>query len=222
MAVSRREEFGLAMGVLLLLFALGCGIRAWHARWGRVVVWGALSMAACLGIIAAILAEALPWPSRRARETAAQEEAAAMRRVLADRDALRQNQLRDPVPALNANAPPAPDKPSAANTAAWPVVVRTFPEAGASNVPSDLDQILVTFSKPMLPGSWSWGVVGEDKSLQQAGVAQYVDAHTWALKVPLEPGRVYGFWLNGETAAGFKDAAGVPALPYVLVFETRK
>jgi hypothetical protein len=33
---------------------------------------------------------------------------------------------------------------------------------------------------------------------------------------------VYGFWLNGNGADGFQDATGVPALPYLLVFETRK
>ena len=39
--------------------------------------------------------------------------------------------------------------------------------------------------------------------------------------VKLEKGRTYVIWLNSEKFENFKDASGNPAVPYLLVFETK-
>jgi hypothetical protein len=39
------------------------------------------------------------------------------------------------------------------------------------------------------------------------------------LPVKLEPGRTYALWLN---SGNFKDSGGQRAVPYLLVFETKK
>jgi len=36
------------------------------------------------------------------------------------------------------------------------------------------------------------------------------------------PGKVYALWLNSENAQNFKNHEHVPALPYLLIFETSK
>jgi RNA polymerase sigma-70 factor (ECF subfamily) len=42
------------------------------------------------------------------------------------------------------------------------------------------------------------------------------------LPVRLEPGKVYAIWLNSGKFTNFKDADGQSAVPYLLVFKTRK
>jgi hypothetical protein len=42
------------------------------------------------------------------------------------------------------------------------------------------------------------------------------------MKVRLEPGRTYAWWLNSDKFKNFTDLAGRPAVPYLLIFETRK
>ena len=37
----------------------------------------------------------------------------------------------------------------------------------------------------------------------------------------LEAGKTYVSWLNSEKFKNFKDAEGKPAVPYLLVFETK-
>ena len=42
------------------------------------------------------------------------------------------------------------------------------------------------------------------------------------MKVKLEPGRTYAIWVNSEKFGNFKDADGRSAVPYLLVFQTKK
>jgi hypothetical protein len=42
------------------------------------------------------------------------------------------------------------------------------------------------------------------------------------LPVILQPGKVYALWINSEQFRNFVDVNGSPALPYLLIFETRK
>ena len=48
------------------------------------------------------------------------------------------------------------------------------------------------------------------------------DHKTCVIKVKLEPGKAYGWWLNSQKYNGFKDARGRAAIPYLLVFRTRQ
>jgi tRNA A-37 threonylcarbamoyl transferase component Bud32 len=104
-----------------------------------------------------------------------------------------------------------------------PVVINTVPESGASAVDPTLTELCVTFSKPMRDGSWSWTVWGEEKFPEMTGPPQFLaDGKTCVLPVKLLPGKLYATWLNSDYHKDFTDAEGQPAVPYLLIFETRK
>ncbi len=104
-----------------------------------------------------------------------------------------------------------------------PVVVKTIPEAGAAEVDPKLTEIRVTFSKEMLDGSWSWAILSPESFPKVDGKAKYLaDKRTCVLSVRLEPGKTYAIWVNSEEFGNFKDAEGRSAIPYLLVFRTKK
>jgi hypothetical protein len=103
-----------------------------------------------------------------------------------------------------------------------PVVVKTVPEAGAKDVAPGEVEIKVTFSKEMANGSWSWSTAWKDSSPEMVGKPKYeADHKTCVLKVKLEPGKTYGYWLNSQNFHNFKDKQGHPAVPYLLTFQTK-
>ena len=103
-----------------------------------------------------------------------------------------------------------------------PVVVETFPVSGARNVPPGETEIRVRFSKDMADGSWSWSTAWENSTPQSIGSPHYLaDGRTCVMKVRLEPGKTYAWWLNSEKFKNFTDKAGLPAVPYLLVFQTK-
>ena len=104
-----------------------------------------------------------------------------------------------------------------------PVVVKTVPEAGAGEVDPNLTEIKVTFSKDMKDGSWSWVTLSKDSYPKEDGKPKYLeDKRTCVLPVKLEPGKTYAIWVNSEKFGNFKDPAGRSAVPYLLVFKTKK
>lgn len=120
---------------------------------------------------------------------------------------------------------------AAAGVAVWaqsvdsmpPVVVKTVPQSGAKNVVAGTVKIEVTFSKEMMDGSWSWSSAWANSSPEGVGKPSYDAARrTCTLTVKLEPGRSYGYWINSDRFQNFKDKGGKPAVPYLLVFETKK
>jgi RNA polymerase sigma-70 factor (ECF subfamily) len=42
------------------------------------------------------------------------------------------------------------------------------------------------------------------------------------LPVKLEPGKTYAIWVNSGEFGNFKDTDGRSAVPYLLVFKTKK
>ncbi len=115
---------------------------------------------------------------------------------------------------------------SAAAAAAAPIVppvaIETIPTAGASNVDPGLTEIRVTFSKPMKDGQWSWANWLPETFPEITGTPRYLaDGKTCVLPVRLQPGRVYGVWLNTGQFQNFTDSDGLPAVPYLLTFQTR-
>jgi RNA polymerase sigma-70 factor (ECF subfamily) len=113
------------------------------------------------------------------------------------------------------------DEPSL--EAAPPVVVKTIPTAGSTGVDPALTEISVTYSKPMMDGSWSWCLWGEDNEPEDAGALHYLaDGRTCVRPVKLQPGKFYAMWLNTDNFNNFKDRSGQPAVPYLLSFETAK
>jgi len=104
-----------------------------------------------------------------------------------------------------------------------PVVVKTVPEAGTAEVDPALTEIKVTFSKNMQDASWSWSTVSKESSPKMEGKPKYLDdKRTCVLPVALEPGKTYALWVNSEKFRNFKDADGRSAVPYLLVFKTKK
>ncbi|HLW67150.1 MAG TPA: Ig-like domain-containing protein [Gemmataceae bacterium] len=103
-----------------------------------------------------------------------------------------------------------------------PVVVKTEPQAGADDVDSKLTEIKVTFSKDMTDQSWSWSTLSQESSPKIDGKPKYLDKRTCVLPVKLEPGKTYSIWVNSEKFDNFKDADGNKAVPYLLVFQTKK
>jgi hypothetical protein len=104
-----------------------------------------------------------------------------------------------------------------------PVVVKTVPEAGTAEVDPKLTEIKVTFSKNMQGGSWSWVTHSQESFPKMEGQPKYLaDKRTCVLAVKLEPGKTYALWVNSEKLGNFKDLDGRSAVPYLLVFKTRK
>jgi RNA polymerase sigma-70 factor (ECF subfamily) len=103
------------------------------------------------------------------------------------------------------------------------VVVKTSPEAGAAEVDANLPEIRVTFSKDMQDASWSWSTLSEESFPKTDGAPKYLaDKRTCVLPVKLEPGKTYAIWLNSEKFGNFRDTDGRSAVPYLLVFKTKK
>jgi len=102
-----------------------------------------------------------------------------------------------------------------------PVVVKTVPESGNENVAPGVTEIKVTFSKPMTDGSWSWSTAWKDSTPESTDKPRYeADGKTCVMKVKLEPGKTYAYWLNSQNFHNFRDQQGHPAVPYLLVFHT--
>jgi hypothetical protein len=103
-----------------------------------------------------------------------------------------------------------------------PVVVKTVPEAGSSDVSPGLTEVKVTFSKEMQDESWSWSTLGAENFPETTGKPTYqADKRTCVLPVKLKPGRTYAMWLNSQRYRNFKDSSGQPGVPYLLVFKTK-
>jgi len=119
----------------------------------------------------------------------------------------------------------AADEPTPSVKALPPVVVKTIPTAGDTQVDAaTTKEIRVTFSKKMTDKSWSWASpnLGESAKLPIVGDPRYdADGKTCIVSVDLKPGRTYAVWINSEKFKNFKDAEGKPAVPYLLVFETK-
>jgi hypothetical protein len=103
-----------------------------------------------------------------------------------------------------------------------PVVIRTFPVAGAREVEPGVTEIRATFNKDMTEGSWSWAEAWASSTPSMIDQPRFeADRRTCTLKVKLEPGRTYAWWLNSERYHNFKDTGGRAAVPYLLIFQTK-
>jgi len=104
-----------------------------------------------------------------------------------------------------------------------PVVIETFPVSGTADLDPGLTEIRATFSKPMHDGGWSWVEAGSETFPTMTAQPRFLSDHrTCVLPVRLQPGKPYAMWLNHGSAANFQDTEGRAALPYLLIFETRK
>jgi len=103
-----------------------------------------------------------------------------------------------------------------------PVVVKTSPQAGAKDVEPGEIEVKVTFSKEMMDGSWSWSSAWKDSEPQYVGKPRYLNDHkTCVVKVKVESGKTYGWWINSQKFVNFKDKQGRSAVPYLFVFQVK-
>jgi len=128
--------------------------------------------------------------------------------------------LRAKLNTVHSNAPTAA---IAQNIAELPsVVVETHPAAGDQSVTPGVTEIRARFSKKMTDDTWSWSSAWENSVPEFIGRPRYeADGKTCVVTAKLQPGTTYGFWLNSEKFQNFKDTAGRPTIPYLLVFKTK-
>jgi hypothetical protein len=119
-------------------------------------------------------------------------------------------------------AGPGDVKPTVANMP--PVVIKTLPVAGDTEVDANkTKEVRVTFSKKMMDESWSWTQISDETTLPISGKVHFDKSRrTCIAPVQLEPGRTYVVWLNSERYQSFMDENRRPAVPYLLVFETKQ
>jgi RNA polymerase sigma-70 factor (ECF subfamily) len=104
-----------------------------------------------------------------------------------------------------------------------PVVVETFPVSGATDVDSELTVLRVRFGTTMQEGGWSWVKLDDETFPPTTGDPRFLpDKRTCVLPVKLQPGKLYAVWINYGSATNFQDIDGRAALPYLLIFQTRK
>jgi hypothetical protein len=104
-----------------------------------------------------------------------------------------------------------------------PVVVKTVPEAGSKDVPAGEFEVKIIFSKEMADGSWSWATAWQNSDPKSLEKPHYeADHKTCVMKVKLEPGKTYGWWINSQKFHGFQDPQNHPAIPYLLTFKTKE
>jgi len=104
-----------------------------------------------------------------------------------------------------------------------PKVSSTVPQAKAVEVDPALTEISVTFDKDMMTkDQWSWVMESKDSFPQMTGGPSFKDSRTCELPVKLEPGKTYRIWINSQKNTGFRDVTNTPAVPFLLVFQTKK
>ena len=125
---------------------------------------------------------------------------------------------------LAAAAMAADDKPITVQIMP-PSVVKTVPQAGDTAVDPALKEISVTFSKEMqTERMWAICQISNETFPEKGGgeIHYQADRRTCVFPVKLQPGRTYVLWFNRGKFNSFRDTANNPAVPYLLVFQTRK
>ncbi len=103
-----------------------------------------------------------------------------------------------------------------------PSVIKTTPACGDTQVSTATRHIKVTFSKKMMDKSWSFTQISGESFPEIVGQPKYLaDGRTCVLTVKLKPKKTYVLWLNSQKFQNFKDSSGTPAVPYLLVFQTK-
>jgi predicted Ser/Thr protein kinase len=197
---NRAVAVAVCFGALALLTALTFGCLSWRQKLGKGVAVATMAIFVLLAITIGILSEVIPIPFVSERRRAAIEE--ARQKQIAKQEAQQMFHGVDSLP---------------------PVVVGTEPISGSRDVAPGITAIRVAFSKGMLPESWSWSTAWSNSAPEILGKPRFeADGRTCVVTTRLEPGRTYAFWLNSDQFHNFRDVDGRPAVPYLLIFETKQ
>jgi len=120
---------------------------------------------------------------------------------------------------INASAAQVAAAPPAADNS--PKIVSTSPITLSNDVSPDLDNMTVTFDRPMMDGSWSWTGGGDTYPKTTQRPSYDAAKTTCTLPVKLEPGKVYWVGINSPSHKNFKTPDRVPATWYIILFATR-
>ena len=97
------------------------------------------------------------------------------------------------------------------------------PAARSEDAAPATEESRVTFSKEMTDKSWSWATAaGYGAAIGGDNVRYDNDKKTCVVDVKLKPDTTCAAWINTAKFQNFKDAAGKPSVPYLLVFRTGK
>jgi hypothetical protein len=113
------------------------------------------------------------------------------------------------------------EKEQEALAASRPKVLSMIPANGTRDVDPGLNEIQVTFDRPMQDGSWS--MVGGGPHFPETTGRSHYDSKltTWSVPVRLKPGWSYEFRLNGGQYDSFRSKDGVPLESVVVRFTTK-
>jgi len=107
-----------------------------------------------------------------------------------------------------------------ADNSSPPIIVKTIPAIGATNVDPNLKRIEVVFDQDMARG-YSWTGGGPDYPPMPPGAKpKWLDKRTCILPVELNAGHYYRVGINSKSYHGFSSIHGVAALPAALFFTT--
>lgn len=102
-------------------------------------------------------------------------------------------------------------------------VISTVPELGATDVDPALEEIVITFSQPVMSGRYSFIIHPDLGEYPEAtGDPFFPDLQTCTLPVKLEPGKTYAIGINSPDHKNFVSLADetLSAEPYILIFST--
>ena len=103
-----------------------------------------------------------------------------------------------------------------------PSVVVAAPESGDGKVDPATTEITIKFSKEMSTSGFSLAQINAETFPKITAQPKFKDdRRTCVVGVKLESKKAYAIWINSDKFKNFKDADGNPAVPYLLVFETK-
>jgi hypothetical protein len=104
-----------------------------------------------------------------------------------------------------------------------PRIVAMIPPNGAEDVDPSIDEIVVTFDRPMRSPGWAVVTLGSsDQVPESTGPVGYdAERKVFTMPVKLQSGKEYLFGLNATGYLGFCSREGIPLAPVVVRFKTK-
>ncbi|WP_298288987.1 S41 family peptidase [uncultured Lutibacter sp.] len=99
-----------------------------------------------------------------------------------------------------------------------PIIIETIPSIGATNVDTNIKEIIIKFNQDMSP---YMSIMSSPNMPKKTGKPRWLDKRTFSIPVELYPNNLYTVVLNSSTFRNFKSAEGVSLHPVSLYFHTK-